>query len=142
MKPGTIFRKFQARDGREVTLRAPQWSDLDDMLEFINSLVDESAPILKETKMTREGEVDWLARFLSRLEKGKMVGIVAEVDGRFVGQVEISPGLERSSHLGRLGISLREGYRDVGIGTEMMREAEIQAKDLGLEIVTLEAFHE
>ena len=140
MKPGTIFRKFQARDGREVTLRAPQWSDLDDMLEFINSLVDESAPVLKEIKMTRDGEVDWLARLLSKIEKGKIVGIVAEVDGRFVGQVEVSPGFERSSHLGGLGISLRDGYRDVGIGTEMMREAEIQARGLGLEVVTLEVF--
>lgn len=140
MKPGTIFRTFQARDGREVTLRAPQWSDLDDMLEFINSLVDESAPILKETKMTREGEIDWLARLLSRLEKDKIVGVVAEVDGRFVGQVEVSPGSERSNHLGGLGVSLRDGYRDVGIGTEMMKEAEIQARALGLEVVTLEVF--
>ena len=140
MRPGTIFRKFQARDGREVTLRAPQWSDLDDMLEFINSLVDESAPVLKETKMTREGEVDWLSRLLSRLEKGKIVGIVAEVDGSFVGQVEVSPGSERSNHVGGLGISLRDGYRDVGIGTEMMREAETQARALGLEVVTLEVF--
>ena len=140
MRPGTLLGKFQARDGREVTLRAPRWSDLDDMLDFINSLVDESAPILKETKMTREGEIDWLARFLSRLEKGKIVGIVAEVDGRFVGQVEVSPGSERSNHLGRLGISLRDGFRDVGIGTEMMLEAETQARALGLEVVTLEVF--
>jgi ribosomal protein S18 acetylase RimI-like enzyme len=140
MRAGTIFKKFQARDGREVTLRAPQWSDLDDMLEFINSLVDESAPILKDTKMTREGEIDWLASYLSKLEKGKTVGIVAEVDGRFVGQVQVSPGFERSSHLGTLGISLRDGYRDVGIGTEMMKEAETQARALGLEVVTLEVY--
>jgi RimJ/RimL family protein N-acetyltransferase len=140
MRPGTIIKKFQARDGREVTLRAPRWSDLDEMLEFINSLVDESAPVLKETKMTRDGEVDWLARFLSRLEKDKMVGIVAEVEGRYVGQVEVTPGSERSKHLGTLGISLRNGYRDVGIGTEMMKEAEAQAKGLGLTVVTLEVF--
>ena len=110
------------------------------MLEFINSLVDESAPILKETKMNREGEIDWLARLLSRIEKAKMVGIVAEVDGRFVGQVEVTPGPERSNHLGGLGISIKEGYRDVGIGTEMMKEAEVQAKDLGIEVITLEVF--
>ena len=140
MRAGTIFRRFQARDGREVTFRAPQWSDLDDMLEFINSLVDESAPILKNTKMTRAGEIDWLARYLSKLEKGKIVGIVAEVDGRFVGHVAVGPKMERSNHVGVLGISLKDGYRDAGIGTEMMNEVEAQARGIGLEVVTLETF--
>ena len=49
MRPGTIFRKFQDRAGREVTLRAPQWSDLDDMLDFINSLVEENVDIIVDT---------------------------------------------------------------------------------------------
>jgi RimJ/RimL family protein N-acetyltransferase len=140
MRPGTIFRKFQARDGQEVTLRAPQWSDLDDMLEFINSLVDERAPILKDTKMTREGEVDWLARLLSKIEKDQIVAVAAEVDGRFVGQSEVAPKYGRSRHVGVLGISLRDSYGDIGIGTELMREVEHQALNLGIEIITLDAF--
>ena len=140
MKPGTIFRTFKARDGQKVTLRAPRWSDLDDMLEFINSLVDESAPILKDTKMTREGEVDWLARLLSRLEKDQIVVVAAEVDGRFVGQSEVSPKMGRSGHVGVLGISLKEGYRGIGIGTELMREVEHQAPRLGIEVITLDLF--
>jgi hypothetical protein len=39
MWAGTVFRTFRDRKGREVTLRAPRGSDLDDMLEFINSLI-------------------------------------------------------------------------------------------------------
>jgi len=140
MRPGTLFRKFKARDGREVTLRAPQWSDLDDMLDFINALVDESAPILKDTKMTREGEVDWLSSLISKIEKDQIVAVAAEVDGRFVGQSEVAPKFGRSRHVGVLGISLREGYRDIGIGTELMREVEHQAPRLGIEIITLDAF--
>ncbi|MGD2201457.1 MAG: GNAT family N-acetyltransferase [Candidatus Bathyarchaeota archaeon] len=140
MRAGTILRKFQAKDGREVTLRAPRWSDLDDMLEFINSLVDEGAPIQLNTRLTRESEVDWLAGYLSKLEKDEIVGVVAEVDGRFVGQVQVNPKRGRSSHVGVLGISLKEGYRDVGIGTELMDEAAAQAKEMGLEVLTLEVF--
>jgi len=52
MKAGTIIREFVAKDGREVTLRAPRWDDLDDMLEFINSLVEEGADIMINTKQT------------------------------------------------------------------------------------------
>lgn len=140
MKAGTMIREFKAKDGREVTLRAPKWDDLDDMLEFINSLVDEGADILMDTKQTREQEVDWVARLLTRLEKDEITVVVAEVDGRFVGQVEVTPRSMRSKHVGVLGIALKDGCREIGIGTELMKEAETQARRLGLEILNLEVF--
>jgi ribosomal protein S18 acetylase RimI-like enzyme len=140
MKAGTFFRMFQAKDGREITLRAPLWSDLDDMLEFINALVDEGVEITVNRRMTRDEEVDWLAGYLSRVEKDQVVGIVAEVDGRFVGQVQVYPKGGRSSHVGVLGISLARDYRDLGIGSELMREAEDQARRLGIEVMTLSVF--
>ena len=97
-------------------------------------------PILKDTKMTREGETDWLAGFLSRLEKDQTVAVAAEVDGRFVGQSEVAPKRGRSKHVRVLGVSLKEGYRDIGIGTELMREVANQAPRLGIEIITLGLF--
>ena len=140
MKAGTIIRRFNAKDGREVTLRAPRWGDLDDMLGFINSLVEEGADIMIDTKQTRESEVDWLARLLTRVEKDEATVVAAEVDGRFVGQVEVTPRSGRSKHVGVLGIALRDDYRGIGIGTELMREAETQARRLGLEIIQLSVF--
>jgi RimJ/RimL family protein N-acetyltransferase len=140
MKAGTVIRKFYAKDGREVTLRAPKWDDLDDMLEFINSLVDEGVDIMIDTKQTREQEVEWLAGHITKIENDKEAVIVAEVDGRFVGQVEVTPQSMRSKHVGVLGIALKDGYREIGIGTELMKEAENQARRLGLEILNLEVF--
>jgi len=140
MKAGTILREFEARDGRKVTLRTPTWEDLDDMLDFINSLVDEDAMILMETKQTRDQEVDWLARALSNMEKDRQVRVVAEVGGRMVGQCEVALGAGRKSHVGTLGISVKQGYRDIGIGQELMREAERHAGRLGIEKIMLEVF--
>jgi ribosomal protein S18 acetylase RimI-like enzyme len=140
MRAGTFIRRFKAKDGREVTLRAPRWSDLDDMLEFINSLVEEGVEISVNRLMTREEEIDWLARYLSRVEKDQVVGIVAEVGGRFVGQVQVDPKGGRSSHVGVLGISISRDYRDIGIGSELMREAENQVSRLGIEVMTLSVF--
>jgi ribosomal protein S18 acetylase RimI-like enzyme len=140
MKAGTILREFEASDGRKVVLRTPTWEDLDDMLDFINSLVEEEAMILMETKQTRKQEVDWLACALSNMEKDRQVRVVAEVDGRMVGQCEIALGAGRKSHLGTLGISVKQGYRDVGIGQELMREAERHGGRLGVEKVLLEVF--
>jgi RimJ/RimL family protein N-acetyltransferase len=140
MKADTTIRKFKAKDGREVTLRAPKWDDLDDMLEFINSLVDEGADIIMDTKQTMEQEVEWLARLLNRLEKDEITVVVAEVGGRFVGQVVVTPRRMRSKHVGFLGIALKDGCREIGIGTELMKEAENQSRRLGLEILNLEVF--
>ena len=91
-------------------------------------------------RVTREAEVDWLARHISAIEKDEEAVVVAGADGRFVGQVEVNRRSGRSRHVGVLGISLLSGFRDVGIGTELMREVEAQAKRLGIELLTLEVF--
>ena len=140
LKARAFLRRFTARDGREVIIRTPRWEDLDDMLEFINGLVDEDAMIAADKKQTRDSETDWLARNLSSLEKGVHVAVVAEVEGRMVGSCEVNPRPGRMSHVGSLGISIKDGYRDVGIGQELMREAEAQAKNLGVERLILEVF--
>ena len=140
MKEGTIYGSFAARDGRTVTLRAPKWGDLDEMLYFINSLVEEKAMIMMNEKQTRDSEIGWISQLLGSVEKDKMVAVVAEVDGRLVGSCEITPKRGYLSHLGSLGISLLAGYRELGIGQEMVLEAEKQAKRLGVEVVDLEVF--
>ncbi len=140
MQPDTVLRKFTDRKGREVTLRTPRWSDLDDMLEFINSLVEEEAMIAVDTKKTRVEELEWVATSLKRLEKDEHMVVVAEVDDHMVGSTEVGPRFGRLKHYGMLGISLKDGYRDSGIGQEMMKEIEIHAPRLGIEFLALEVF--
>jgi len=140
MRPGTLLRQFKAKDDTEVKLRAPRWEDLEELLEFINDLVEEEAMIAASQKETHESETDWLARKLTNLEKDKNVAVVAEVDGIVVGNCELTPRFGRMSHVGSLGISVKDGYRDRGIGQEMMRELERQAPRLGLETIYLEVF--
>nr|MDO8099197.1 GNAT family protein [Candidatus Njordarchaeota archaeon] len=141
MKAGNVYRVFKAKDGRKVILRALRWDDLDDAMEFANSLVEEGAEIMLDQKQTREQEVDWLARALSELEKGEKIYVAAEVDGKLVGNSHVSkPSARRQSHLGVLGIAIRDGYRDIGIGTEMMRILIDQSRKMGLKILILDMF--
>ena len=51
MKRGETLHRFTAKDGRKVILRTPKWEDLDDLLELINSLVDEDAEIFWGTSV-------------------------------------------------------------------------------------------
>jgi RimJ/RimL family protein N-acetyltransferase len=141
MKAGSVFRKLRAKNGRTVILRAPKWDDLDDMLECINSLVEEGADIMMDQKQTREQEVDWLARCLSEIEKGEKAYVTAEVEGKLVGTSHVNRvNAGRQSHVGQLGIVIRDGYRNIGIGTEMMRVLIEESRRMGLKVLTLNVF--
>ena len=135
LKVGELIRNFKARDSKDVLLRSPLWSDIDDFLHFINSLVDEGADILANTKRTREEEVDFVSRLITNIERNRMISVVAEVEGHLIGHVEVTKKVGYASHVGLLGISVLKDYRDIGIGQELMKEAETQAKNLGVEII-------
>ncbi len=141
MKSGEVVRTFHLKDGQSIILRTLKWEDLEDCLEMINSLVDEKANILKDQIVTREEEIDWLARALSRMEKNEVVYIVAEVKGRMVANSEVCRHLGGyDKHVGSIGIAIRKGFRDLGIGTEMMKTLVEQAKVMGLKVLVLSAF--
>jgi len=135
-----VPRVFTAKDGRKVKLRSLRWEDLDDCIEFINSLVDEGSDISKETKVTRDEEADWLGKRLASVEKGELVDVVAEVDGKMVANAEIGRRRGNMSHVADFGIGIRAGYRGIGIGTELTRLLIEQAKRIGLKTIILDVF--
>ncbi len=140
MSSGRIVKSFIAKDGRKVILRTLKWEDLDDLLALINSLVEEKADIIKTVKVTREEEASWLSRALVSTERGEIFFIAAEVDGKVVANSEISRGDGYSAHVGGLGIAIKSGFRDMGVGTEMMNALIDQGKSWGLKILTLSVF--
>ena len=141
MKPGKILHSFTAKNRRKIILRTTRWEDLDDLLELINSLVEEGAEIEFETKKTREEEVDWLSRTIAQLEKGEALNIVVEVDGKIVASSGITKRrFPCETHVGDLGVLIKSGYRDMGIGTEIMKTLIDQAHLIALKILTLTVF--
>jgi len=137
VKPGAVLRVFRARDGREVVLRALRWEDLDDMLDLINSLVEEGAYILMEEKVGRREETEWLGRVLARMENGDAVYLVAEVDGRVVAGAELSRRSELPCwrHVADIVVMVRQGYRRTCIGTELVRTLIDIAKQRGFKLI-------
>jgi RimJ/RimL family protein N-acetyltransferase len=131
--PGITKRK-------KILVRPPRRDDLDDLLRFINALVDEDAPILMNKKTTLEEERVWLDEQLGSLQKGECIALVAEVDGRVVAHGEIRRHGFRESHVGTLGISVSRDHRDGGIGTTLMSALVERAGEAGLRLIILEVF--
>ncbi|MDH5688757.1 MAG: GNAT family N-acetyltransferase [Candidatus Bathyarchaeota archaeon] len=141
MKAGRIIHRFAAKDGREVILRTPRWEDLDDILELINSLVDESAGIPNKRKLTKEQEADHLRSRLNLLEKGEAFELVAEVNGKVVANSGLYRKTAYSNHVGEIGfIGILKDYRNIGIGTEILETLIDQGKKLKPKVLFLGVF--
>ncbi len=141
MKTGKIVRRFTAKNGRKVILRTPRWEDLDGLLGFINSLSEEDLDVLPERrKITRDEEAGWLGNYLAEIERKKALMVIAEINGKVIANSEVTSKRGANSHVGELGISILSGYRDLGIGTEMLKTLIQESKKIGLKVLVLHVF--
>jgi RimJ/RimL family protein N-acetyltransferase len=141
MKAGKVVKTFSTRDGRQMVLRFPRWEDLDDLLDLINSLVDERANIVRDKRVARDEEIDWLSRALASMEKDEIFYLVAEADGNVIANSEICRRAGAyEQHVGVIGIAIRGGFRDLGIGTEMMNALTTQGRTMGMSVLELSVF--
>jgi len=135
-----VYAEFHTIDSQKVTLRSARMSDLHGFLDFINSLVDEQADILFEERLTLEDEDDWLRNLLAEIENGIVISVVAEIDGRIIGNSGVRRGIGRNSHVGLLHIAVKNGYRNAGFGTEMMQILIEESRRIGLKLLHLTVF--
>jgi len=106
------IRKISARDLKHVKK----------FREFVNSLIDEDAMILMNKKASLKYEKKWLGELLKRIRKHKQVSLIAEYDNIIIAKASIALDKWRKSHVGNLGISIRKGYRGIGLGKHLMKE--------------------
>ena len=135
-----MFRAFTSKGSVDVILRPLKWSDLDDILDLINELIEEEAMIGDDKPTTRDQQVDRHADRMKDIESGRSVVIIAEADGKAVGMANARKRGGRLRHTAGLGVFVRRTYRSQGIGSEMMMELETQAKNMGVEVLYLEVY--
>jgi len=131
---------FKAKDGREVIIRSVKWEDLDNLVDFINSLVDEDADILRSSKVTRSEEAEWLGKRLARVANSELIDAVAEVEGKVVANSEVEKRSDLMSHVAYVGIGVKSDYRGIGIGTQVMKVLIEESRKAGLKILVLDHF--
>lgn len=126
------------RDGRSVLVRPGTVDDAAPILENINLVCKEELYLLMDgVPYDLEQERAWLSEF----DGERNVLFVAVHEGAIVGQADCHGGTtSKTRHTGLLGIAIRDGWREVGLGRTLMERLLEWMRSRGFEKAWLEVF--
>lgn len=141
MLTGKVVEEFEKED-KKVVIRYPRMDDAEDLMNLMNSLIEEGAKISRQDKLEFEEEIDWMAEDLKEIEKKKSVHLILLVNGEAVGSASVGKKQHGArSHTGSFGIVLKKGFREQGLGSKLMEGLLLEVKEqLKLELLTLDVF--
>ncbi|HSK94726.1 MAG TPA: GNAT family protein [Candidatus Angelobacter sp.] len=128
-----------ARDGRRWTLRPGRPTDGRALARLFADVRSEGRWLITTPGAVSEpSEAFWISEMIRAAEH---LVLVAEADGEIVGNVLVSVDRgQATEHIGVLSILLADGWRDVGIGSELIGAAQRWASERGLRKLSLGVF--
>ena len=135
-------KRVKIKDGRTIVIRRPKMSDAKQLKDYINSLVDEDAPIQANERVSLKAEKAWLGASLKKIKENKAHLLVAELNGKIVSVVNLTKGPGRRSHVAGYGVSVLKGYRRLGIATVVTKYIlSISKRDKTIKIIELKVYN-
>jgi RimJ/RimL family protein N-acetyltransferase len=132
-----VYKIVKLAESRMATLDWLKEDELLEVTEALNSVIREGKYLFMNNEIT---DIEEERRWFERGTKEGMRYLVARVDGKVVGGASIHPHTDKRSHVADFGIYIREGYRNLGLGTALTRELIEAAKKLELEILQLSVY--
>lgn len=126
----------------KVIIREPKMQDAPQLLNLINSLVEEKAYIAIQNKQTMANEKKWLKNVLKDIKNKTAVCLILEVNSKILGSSSVNKGLlTANQHTGEIGIIIHKEARGLDLGKKLFQEVITKTKkDLKLKIITLNLF--
>jgi len=135
------MQEFITKKERNIIIREPKEADVEKVMNFFNKLLEEDTYILRYgTKVSLEGESNWLQSVLRKINRKEIVFLQAYFQDQLVGQVEITKGQYRKRFTGTLHLGVDRDFRGEGIGEELMKQAEKKAKELNIKLINLAVY--
>lgn len=123
-------KKTNLRDGSQVILRPVNFEDAEGLLLLYRGLPEEDRLVLRDD-VTRP---EWSERFLTKVALGDVLSIVAEEEGRLVGEASLYRQRHGwTAHVGELRVNVDRAHRRMGLGFVLARELVNLARGLRLE---------
>jgi len=132
-----VCKTVKLKDGRTVALDWLKESDLPELVEVLNSVIREGKYLFMNNEITdMEEERRWFERGI----KDGMLYLVTRVNGKIVGGASIHPRTDKRSHVAEFGVFIRDGYRNLGLGTTLTNTFTEVARKRGFEILQLSVY--
>lgn len=132
-------KQIPLKDGNTAILRAPEVRDaqeLIDLLKIVNTETHFLSSYPEEITLSREDEERWIA---GHRESPLVYDILCEIDGEIVGSCNLLRKKPiKMRHRATVGITVKQKYWNLGIGTAMFQEMIALARAWGLEQLELE----
>lgn len=130
------IRKFSARNGLEITLRPASPDDSTGIIKTLKSPAQERSYVLTE----HVGKSEQSERtYLTSLNTDKNLLLVATESGAVIGVLAALQADEgrrtESLHAAHIGLHIMDGYRGLGIGTQMLDYAVEWAGEHGFKML-------
>ena len=144
--PGRIVNRFSSRSNKEIVIRYPNWTDLESLTAYLNSISEEDTFVYYAKRfISKEAVIGHLENIFKDIELGNKLYLVAEYEEKIIGNchIDIDTGKEtRGIHVGKLGISINHAYRQEGIGTALFEQVRHELPDMmpSIKILMLEVF--
>lgn len=142
-----LFMKFTPRavslkNGKKILLRSAQISDAAPLIQTVKEYLSDSDYIPQspeEFNLTIEQEEHWIASFL---ERENSLLILAEFDGKLIGNIDISGHTRQMmEHTAVIGMGIISEWRNTGLGTQLMQHAIDWARENALlELLWLQVY--
>ncbi|MCL2358666.1 MAG: GNAT family N-acetyltransferase [Nitrososphaerota archaeon] len=134
MRQNLTIEEFTIKNFK-ITLKTPSMDNLMSFTVLINSLVAEKAQIACTEKVTVESEHKWLTQHIKSLEQDRSISIIAEVNGEVIASSDMHIQQEGK---GIVGIIVKKQFRNLGIGTHMLKVIISQANQRGIKRLKLQ----
>lgn len=127
------------KDGRTAILRAPEVRDAAALIELLKTVYAEThflSSYPEEITLSQEDEERWI---VGHCQSPLVYDILCEIDGEIVGSCNLLRKKQlKLRHRATVGISIKQKYWNLGIGTAMFREMIALACAWGVEQLELE----
>ncbi len=132
-----VYRRAELKDGRMATFDWLRIEDLPEVVDALNSVIREGKYLFMNNEITdMEEERRWFER---GIESG-MRYLVTRVDGEVVGGASLHQRTDKRAHVAEYGIFIKDGYRNLGLGTILTNTFVEIARDNELEILQLSVY--
>jgi RimJ/RimL family protein N-acetyltransferase len=109
------------RDGRKVLLRPVRVEDAPSLMRNANLVREEEVYIMLDAELDEVKDLEKERRWIGEFDGVRNAMFVADAAGEVIGAADCHGGkFAKDRHVGGLGIAIRPGWREVGLGRLLM----------------------